>query len=67
MKKQAYKLRPTDDGEFDEFLAWEADVHFERMHSGHYWIGIKDRDGNYHHLNLYANGHKNIEITHERD
>ncbi len=65
--KRAYQLRPKDDGEFDEFLAWEADVHFERMDDGHYWVGIKDRNGEFHHINLYADGYKNLKIVHERE
>lgn len=67
MDKRAYKLRPTKDGEIDEILFWNADVHFERMDDGHYWVGIKDRDGSFHHINLNAKGYKNLKITHERE
>lgn len=67
MEKRAYKLRPKEDGEMDEILFWGADVHFERMDNGQYWVGIKDRNGEFHHINLYANGHKNLKITHERE
>lgn len=67
MKKRPYEIRSTDNGDFDEFMAWGADVHLERMDTGHYWVGIKDRNGDFHHLNLYANGFKNLKITHERE
>ena len=67
MKKRAYELRPTKDDEIDEILFWGADVHFERMDDGHYWVGIKDRDGNFHHVNLHARGHGNLFIDHERE
>ena len=47
-------IREGEDGTLDEFIASNADIHFEAMSSNQWWIGVTLPDGRVFHINCGA-------------
>ncbi|WP_238840730.1 hypothetical protein [Prescottella equi] len=48
------RIEFDSDGCLDEFVAHDADVHFEAMGPGQWWIGVTLPDGREWHINCGA-------------